>query len=727
MAHIHKFGLKNFRVFKDMTEFEFAPITVLTGPNNSGKSSIIKAFLLLKNSIPKKLKLDDEAEIKIPDIDKLYFASPNHKLASFESCVNDKSKNNEITFKFTLDLGFGEESYVELSYIKSKRETSNNGYLNSIKVFSSSEDKLLFNFTKNKNDKWAFWANYTYFRAKADNIALNLIKTKNANKLKNREDEERAEYIKKRKLELKSKKKNNIKLSEAEEDEIRIYHEENKKLQAEVEDWGYIQQFCRDDIIFDIGGDSYDSEITIDLDKCFPNQTLNKLSFSKNFTNRHFILNKISNDEINTFKYLLSEFKIDVKDDINADYIYSFINANIKELNQIIKNFLLEAGFVFENDKQLIEMLVNSEAMLYESLDNEDFPYSPSSLMVETYFENPKSMAAQLYKYVENICMVDIFDLDFEKKLKFESCLHRLILAMIAIKKKVLSVNPKMALSYGFILMLSGNKLEYAEYFIEKVVFKSLENALKMSLNCLNSINYSEAVRANTQRVYSYNTQGTEMNELLIEFENLELDNDSKEITFINFWIKEFEIGNKLFITQNKDGLGTQVFLDDKTLADIGYGVTQFLPILLKIAIVARKNLKLYEHQDSQDGYNSSILFIEEPETNLHPKLQSMLADMFVDAAKKFHIQFVLETHSEYIIRKLQYLVANKKHECNIKPEHTAIYYFNKLKKRLNKDEEQVRRIRIREDGLLDGNFGTGFFDEASILIKEIYKYSGAN
>ena len=49
MAHLTGFGLENFRVFKEEIFFDFAPITIFTG-TNSGKSSVNKALLLLKES-----------------------------------------------------------------------------------------------------------------------------------------------------------------------------------------------------------------------------------------------------------------------------------------------------------------------------------------------------------------------------------------------------------------------------------------------------------------------------------------------------------------------------------------------------------------------------------------------------------------------------------------------------------------------------------------------------
>ena len=51
MSYLENIGLKNFRVFEKETWFGFAPITLITGPNSSGKSSLIKAILLLKDNL----------------------------------------------------------------------------------------------------------------------------------------------------------------------------------------------------------------------------------------------------------------------------------------------------------------------------------------------------------------------------------------------------------------------------------------------------------------------------------------------------------------------------------------------------------------------------------------------------------------------------------------------------------------------------------------------------
>ena len=48
MPTINGIGFENFRVFQNRSDFELAPITVLTGGNSSGKSTIIKGLKLMQ-------------------------------------------------------------------------------------------------------------------------------------------------------------------------------------------------------------------------------------------------------------------------------------------------------------------------------------------------------------------------------------------------------------------------------------------------------------------------------------------------------------------------------------------------------------------------------------------------------------------------------------------------------------------------------------------------------
>lgn len=71
-------------------------------------------------------------------------------------------------------------------------------------------------------------------------------------------------------------------------------------------------------------------------------------------------------------------------------------------------------------------------------------------------------------------------------------------------------------------------------------------------------------------------------------------------------------------------------------LIDIGYGVSQILPILTKI----------FSSLDSP----GQTLLMQQPELHLHPKGQAWLTTQLVEAVKKYDQNFVIETHSDYML-----------------------------------------------------------------------------
>ena len=77
------------------------------------------------------------------------------------------------------------------------------------------------------------------------------------------------------------------------------------------------------------------------------------------------------------------------------------------------------------------------------------------------------------------------------------------------------------------------------------------------------------------------------------------------------------------------------------TIADVGFGVSQLLPILV---------LGLRSHV-------SSILLLEQPEIHLHPKLQANLADFLLTLAEQER-RIIVETHSDHFINRLRRRIA---------------------------------------------------------------------
>ena len=77
-------------------------------------------------------------------------------------------------------------------------------------------------------------------------------------------------------------------------------------------------------------------------------------------------------------------------------------------------------------------------------------------------------------------------------------------------------------------------------------------------------------------------------------------------------------------------------------LADVGFGVSQILPVLVLVYYVPE----------------GSIIIMEQPEIHLHPSAQSGLADVLLQVAHHRNLSIVVESHSEHLLRRFQRRVA---------------------------------------------------------------------
>lgn len=200
------------------------------------------------------------------------------------------------------------------------------------------------------------------------------------------------------------------------------------------------------------------------------------------------------------------------------------------------------------------------------------------------------------------------------------------------------------------------------------------------------------------------------------EYANLQVGLGSPSYEFIIKWMKKFKIGQDYEITsvggeahlvkiQNFDG-------EWVNLADKGMGSIQLMILLFRIAT------KMAEAGIGYGGKTViSLLIIEEPEQNLHPMLQSELADFFFSLNKDYGFQFIIETHSEYLIRKSQILVA-KEHFASQEDLQKAspfkVIYFPG-------DGKLPYDMLYRPDGKFSNEFGPGFFDEAANLAFKLF------
>jgi predicted ATPase len=187
------------------------------------------------------------------------------------------------------------------------------------------------------------------------------------------------------------------------------------------------------------------------------------------------------------------------------------------------------------------------------------------------------------------------------------------------------------------------------------------------------------------------------------EFHQLKLEESSEEHSFVIKWMKEFEIGTNFDIKpQASEAYTFKIESEGKWihLGDKGMGSIQAMTLILQLATIIRK----YKGQ-----LEGCIVTIEEPELNMHPKLQSKLADLFEYINETYGIRFIIETHSEYLIRKTQVIVAN----VNYKDQKDVdgnnkfkVYYFPK--------KDLPYSMGYTQNGRFIEKFDSGFFDVSS-------------
>ncbi len=96
-------------------------------------------------------------------------------------------------------------------------------------------------------------------------------------------------------------------------------------------------------------------------------------------------------------------------------------------------------------------------------------------------------------------------------------------------------------------------------------------------------------------------------------------------------------------------------------LVDVGYGVSQVLPILVDAI---------------QEDEGRSFL-LQQPEVHLHPKAQAALGSFLAALAKGQQKRFIIETHSDYLLDRIRMDIRDRKF---LTPDDVAILYFERTK-----------------------------------------------
>jgi predicted ATPase len=215
----------------------------------------------------------------------------------------------------------------------------------------------------------------------------------------------------------------------------------------------------------------------------------------------------------------------------------------------------------------------------------------------------------------------------------------------------------------------------------------------------LEKIIYLGPLRRKPERDYPWNktkpgdvgSDGRGAIDALLASALLRGDEQNYVVDGVSRWLKRMGVADRIEVRQQGRSSRYELIVHRDGAAcnirDVGIGISQVLPVLV-VSYFAPKG---------------STLIFEEPEIHLHPLAQSSLADLFADVSRERGVQFIVETHSEHLFRRMQTLMAKQK----VSSSDSAMYFVER-----NGKKTDLRALDIDEFGRVR-NWPDGFFGDA--------------
>ena len=675
-----KFGLKNFRVFDDKgVIFDLKPITILTGENSSGKSSLVKAMLIMRNYF----RAVKNEPTENPAAVQLDFSDPALKMSGFESALSKFTSSDSITFSYNVTSDYAPFDFtVDYNFIKDALNPTK-GNLHHICVsyqgldlikLESNNGRLII---KDMNVKELFGAFLIFAKG--------------------------GEYIRASRLAKKAKQStttvtspDGIDITNWREFVYRAYASPDS-IRDRADEINLVESILKSEqsgLIFYFpileSFDALSKEDSIARLKAIDINSISrvnnvKIDIEKFETVKHFFIQSFEQSPANT----LVEFLCSVE----QKYLTSYDFYMVHKVN-LICNYLEElfgskvfndfTYYSFDESEPQNSYIRN----IYTFLHLWQFTVTPNTdSYVKREVRKTYTGEGESIEYGVD-CSHNLINA-FQKYMP--ECLNDLVIPNMF--ERLIHVGSSFTPVQRLYSYEENSKLvlllkEYKRYSHlmmqhQKIAHPLLEGTIFSSAHTLGVVDYQVG-------------------------------------SFTNKWLSELHIAKELLIEEDNLGLGFRLFLKkgNKTitsLADEGRGITQIVLILLQIevAIMQTQISGAMEPADLTICIDYSTLAIEEPEVSLHPCWQSKLAEIFVDANKK-GVHFIVETHSEYLIRKTQAIVANYKTQEEFESLPFVVYYLEQ--------GGTAYDLEYTDTGRFAKSFGPGFLDEASRSSVEILK-----
>lgn len=601
---ITDFSINNFRIFSEKTDFEISPITILTGPNNSGKSTLIRAIRLLVESA------------KSNSLLYLLRSSSDTDYISYIDVFGQGDVKTGTTFEFSIPLSlFKIEN--EIYGFESNLDTNCNIKLNYIQHNSDNSPQLILNYL--------------------------IIKSMDGKII------------------------------------FKIY--QNKSLPLEYKYEGNIELF-------------FSHNLEKILKKYSVRSLFKKLSLTSSSENE--IIAKIKED-IEKNPYVTMNYDEFDKTDLIRKLIdiQGSLERNVSPGKSIL-------GILSNRDQwtpDYMKYIENNEELLINNEDKKILATILASLKEEFFIEFDRFCLGVLKSLVKNMLTLDHYIPAFRGKMLREfgrndsERISKTIFKLLD-KNKAINAPFYVCTDDRILLLESGQYLKFVNSMLREIFKLNLKIEIKY-----NNLKHKYEILFNDER-----------NKLIFEYGEL-LDDEEQAV------IKSVKYADKFIEPTNLIDMGSGMyhlilFLIEIELAIIDGGYKYFETMLSEAQPQEQQEESLFY---KIDGKSDHTIIIEEPELSLHPNYQSLLADVIEHAYNFFGVKFIIETHSEYLIRKLQLLTAKKYFKQNA----VLIYNMNKPKNEV--DVNSIRKIKIKLDGSLTQNFGPGFFDEADNIALNLF------
>ena len=231
-----------------------------------------------------------------------------------------------------------------------------------------------------------------------------------------------------------------------------------------------------------------------------------------------------------------------------------------------------------------------------------------------------------------------------------------------------------------------------------------LKNIPILFIEQMQATRYLGPLRSYPERLYKVPGVNSYFSGLRGEFTHHRLYYQPGLIHKVNDWFSRFKIPYELDVRKVGDmavsGEHIALVLVDRrsktpvTLADVGFGINQVLPVIV-------------EGADFFIPAEGRVLCVEQPEIHLHPRLQANLADLMIGTIRgEGEKQWIVETHSELIILRIQRRIR----EGKLDPSDVSVLYVDPSPDGM--EGSSIIQLRLDENGDFIDYWPNGFFEE---------------